>query len=160
MFKVSHQTLIIISGAIWFAVGVFLLTLGLGFLVEGMRSQAPSSTPFITLLAPYFGGLEQAVVIIIALALYIGYLKGRYVLGKSAKRGIDRIHTLENPSSLAKIYSAKYYILLAVMIGLGISMKFFGLSTDIRGAIDVVVGSALINGGMLYFRSIKQHATQ
>jgi len=37
-------------------------------------------------------------------------------------------------------------------MGLGMGIRYFGVPVDVRGLIDVAVGSALINGAMLYFR--------
>jgi hypothetical protein len=58
--------------------------------------------------------------------------------------------------SLTQIYSPTYYLLIGIMIGLGLSLKIFGLPIDIRGLVDVTIGAALINGAMLYFRSAFQ----
>ena len=91
----------------------------------------------------------------VAVCLMIGYLKGKHVLGKSAVRGIERIRAFPNPTSLGNIYSAKYYVLLAIMIGLGLSIKYLGLPHDVRGAIDVAIGAALINGALIYFRNMR-----
>ena len=109
--------------------------------------------PLLHSIAPYFGGKEQTATILIALGLLIGFFKGRFILGKSAKRGVERICSFPNPTSLSNIYSAKYYILLGGMVGLGMSIKFLGLPNDIRGLVDVAIGAALINGAMIYFRS-------
>lgn len=150
MPKLSHRTLIVTSGLIWFAVGCFLMVLGIRFLSETMQSQV--TYPLLGFLAAYAGGIQEAALILITMSLLIGFFKGKYVLGKSAHQGVARILGMPNPSPLKDIYSKKYYILLAGMIGLGISMKYLGLPTDIRGFVDVAVGSALINGAMIYFR--------
>lgn len=155
MIKVRHQTMIIISGSVWFAIGLMLMILGLNFLLEGIEKSRLSdlySLPLLNSLSPYLGGLEEAALMLIAASLFIGHMKGRYVLGKSAIRGIERIKSFPNPTQLTNIYSAKYYILIAIMIGLGMSMKFLGLSNDIRGGVDVAIGAALLSGSMLYFR--------
>lgn len=150
MFKASHKVLAVVSGSIWLAVGLWLLTLGLSLLLSSLETQG-LGYPLINLTAPYMGGWEQSVAVLIAIALFIGYYKGRYVLGKSAEKGIDRIKALPNPAPFSKIYSAKYYILLGAMIVLGISIKL--LPHDVRGFIDVAIGSALINGAVIYFKS-------
>lgn len=154
MFKCSHRSLIIISGLVWFVVGCFLLQLGLNLLMASAAS-AGGSGGLLSSLGIFVGGYEEAAIAIIAVALFIGYLKGRYVLGKSARRAIQRILSFSTPVSLANIYSGKYYLLLAAMVGLGISIKYLGIPLDIRGAIDVAIGAALINGALVYF----QHRT-
>lgn len=151
MYKVSHATLIFLSGFVWLAVGCFLLPLGLNFIVEILLKENSSQPhPILNFLAPYAGGLESAALIWIAITLLIGFLKGRHVFAKSVNRSVSRILTLPNPAPLSKIYSPSYYILLGSMVLLGVLVRFAPL--DIRGGVDVAVGSALINGAVLYFR--------
>lgn len=159
MLKFNHFTLIILSGLLWLAVGTFLLTLGLNLLVEAARYENALglySYPLIDNIAPYVAGWYNAAVLLIALSLAIGYFKARFVLSKSVTRITRRITTLPNPASLFTIYNAPYYLLIGLMICLGIAIKFFGLTSDIRGVVDVTIGSALINGSVLYFRTAKK----
>jgi hypothetical protein len=153
MLKFSHATLTFASGLVWLIVGFFLLPLGLG-LLTGQIQPVPNVTvqPLVKTLSPYLGGAEEAGLLLIAISIYVGFLKGKYVLGKSARRGVDRLRGFPNPTSIGNIYSAKYYILLGSMVVLGFSIKFLGLPTDIRGIVDVIIGSALINGAIIYFR--------
>lgn len=152
MFKVGHTMLIFVSGLVWLAVGCFLLPLGLNFIVESILSEnlRTQPHPILNFLAPYAGGVEQAVLTLIALALLIGFMKGRYVFAKTVQRSVSRILSLPNPVSLSKIYTPQYYLLLGSMVLLGVLVRFLPL--DVRGAVDVIIGSALINGAMLYFR--------
>ena len=151
MFKVSHFTLIFLSGLVWLAVGCFLLPLGLNFIVNSiLKENASLPHPVLDFIAPYAGGLDQAALIWIVFALLIGFLKGRSVFAKSVNRSVNRILALPNPSSLSKIYTPSYYILLGSMVLLGVLVRF--TTQDIRGGVDVAIGSALINGAMLYFR--------
>jgi hypothetical protein len=153
MLKLSHTVLIFLSGLVWLAVGIFLLQLGLHLIGNSLPIQRTGGDyPLIDFLSTYMGGAELTAIVIISLGLLLGHLKGRHVLGKSAHKGVDRILSFQNPTSLMNIYSAKYYILLAVMIGLGISIKYLGIPNDIRGFIDVIIGAALINGAIIYFR--------
>jgi len=150
--KLSHKKLIIVSGLVWLAIGVYLLQLGLGLLIGSLQSTQESHLPVIKFLSHYIGGVEVAALLLVVAALYIGYFKGRFILGKSAKRGVARIRTFSDPAPLKNIYEPKYYVLIGLMVGLGISIKFLGLSNDVRGFVDVIIGSALINGAMVYFR--------
>lgn len=155
MIKMTHKTLIIFSGLIWLIVGCFLLPLGLNFLLQAVQNghfQEMTDYPLLNLTSSFTSSVENAAVILIAVGMLIGYSKGRYVLGKSAIKGVQRIRSFSNPTELKNIYSFKYYLLLLIMVGLGISMKYLGIPTDIRGVIDIAIGSALINGSMIYFR--------
>lgn len=151
MFKVSHAKMIFISGLVWFAIGCMLLSLGLNFIVETLLIEnAGQPHPVLNFMAPYAGGMESAALIWIAFALFIGFLKGKKVLSKSVNRNVNRITSLPNPASLSKLYTPAYFLLLGAMVILGMLVRLTPL--DIRGAVDVAVGSALINGAMLYFR--------
>lgn len=152
MFKLSHSALIFISGCIWLAIGCILLPLGLNFLMQSIEPTSTASKPFLDSIAPYVGGLEKAALVLVVLGLAIGYLKGTKIFSKSVNRSVDRILSLPNPSPLSQIYAKKYYILLASMVLLGFLVRF--LPNDIRGFVDVIIGSALINGAMMYFRKV------
>jgi hypothetical protein len=151
MFKVSHTTLIVLSGLVWLVVGCFLLPLGLNFITEILlKENATQPHPVLHFLAPYVGGLESAALIWIAFTLLLGFLKGRRVFAKGVKRSVNRILSLPNPTHLSKIYTPAYYLLLGSMVLLGVIVRFAPL--DIRGGVDIAVGTALINGAILYFR--------
>lgn len=132
MFHFRHKTIIIISGIIWFGIGVMLMRQGLGLLA--LRG-------------------DQLAVLMIAAGLFIGFLKGRKVLGKTALKGIDRISRLPDPMPLTQIYTPRFYALIGCMMALGMSLKYFGLPNDLRGTVDVAIGSALLNGSTFYFRN-------
>ena len=151
MFKMSHAALIFLSGFVWLAVGCFLLPLGLNFVVGALlKENAAQPHPVLHFLASYVGGMDAAAIAWIAITLMIGFFKGRRVFSKSVNRSVNRIFTLPNPVSLSKIYTPSYYLLLGSMILLGVLVRF--TPQDIRGGVDIAVGSALINGAMLYFR--------
>lgn len=155
MLLLRHKSLLIISGLIWLAVGTSLMSMGFKFLFDNVKGPLflESNYPLLQMIAPSLGGFEKAAMILAAVGLGIGYMKGNFVLGKSAKRGIERIQQFPNPTPLSNIYSAKYYILLGVMVGLGMSIKYLGVPLDVRGFIDVIIGAALIKGSMFYFRA-------
>lgn len=154
MLKVRHATLVVISGLVWLGVGCFLLPLGLKLLVSStMPSSGTTSYPVVDSLAPFVGGVQEAALLLICLCMFVGYAKGKYVLGKSVKRSIDRITTFPNPTNLSNIYSRGYYMIFGFMVLLGMSIKWLGLPTDVRGMVDVAIGAALINGAMNYFRT-------
>lgn len=150
MLHFSHRTLITISGLIWFSVGGMLLYKGLNFLVAA--SKADGGSLWLNHLATLVGGLELAVIVLVAIALLIGYLKGTRVLAKSADKGSNHIQSLPNPAPVHKMYKPGYFVLLAVMVGLGVAMNVFSVPLDVRGFVDTAVGAALVNGSMVYFR--------
>ncbi|MCP5507301.1 MAG: hypothetical protein H7A37_03240 [Chlamydiales bacterium] len=155
MGRMSHKSLIFISGCLWIAVGMFLLPRGLKLLVAGSvpaRYFDSLPYPLLDYLSPMVGGIETAAVIIIAVALVIGYLKARFVLSKTVKRVVTRVLSLPNPVAFTAIYGKGYLLLIASMMGLGFVIRYTGVPDDVRGLINVAIGSALINGGLIYLR--------
>lgn len=149
--RLNHFGAIVFSGAIWLVMGIFLMAKGLHFIVNAAHTGI-SSACIIPSLAPLIGGKEQAALMMIAFGLIAGFVKGRLVLMKTVKRVVGRILTMQSPVSFLKIYNWKYYVLILSMVGLGLSMKWFHLPIDVRGLIDVAIGSALMNGALIYFR--------
>lgn len=143
---------IVFSGFVWFGIGLFLLTKGLGFIVTAAQIPEIGASSLLKNLASYMGGFEQGALLLIAVSLFVGFIKGKFVLVKSVDRVVNRILSLPSPIPLSKIYAPQYYILILSMVILGMSMKWLPITMDVRGCIDVAIGSALMNGSLLYFR--------
>jgi hypothetical protein len=126
----SHRAWISISGLIWALAGLLLLYKGLKIL-----SDLPN---------------KEAATWWIVAGLVIGFLKGRFVLAKTVQRISNRILSLPLPIPFINAYPKSYYLLISFMMALGIVMRF--VPDQWHGFIDVAVGSALMNGAMLYFR--------
>lgn len=153
--KFSHPVLIVLSGLLWLAVGLYLLPLGMHFLIDSGQT-AEGNFTLINSFASLGVTSESASLLLIALGLAIGTLKSRLIFSKTVERGVSHIRSLPEKASLTQIYTPKYLLLLALMILLGLSMKWLSVPLDIRGLIDVAVATALINGAMMYFRKAAQ----
>lgn len=153
MFKFRASALIAFSGLIWFGAGLYLLQLGLHFLVESAKlaNNDLYVGPLLSLLAP-IGSFDQAILLLVVVGLSIGFLKGKFVFSRTVTKTVERILSFKPPVPFIKMYSAKYCILLGCMMLLGMSFKVLGFSFDVRGLVDIAIGSALINGSILYFR--------
>lgn len=150
MVKFSRKVLCWISGSVWLAIGTWLLWLGMNFLKSAISGEY-LPIPVLSFLYKITGNLELGGILLISLALIIGITKGRFVLSKSANKGVQRIYSLPDPVSILHLYPAKYYILLLSMVGLGFLARLLPL--DLRGFVDVAIGAALINGSIAYFRT-------
>lgn len=152
MLKNSESRIIFVSGLIWFAVSLYLFPLGVRLLTATMEPPLDSQTfSLLTPLGHLLGGRTEAVIALLAFGLFIGYFKGRYVLGKSVEREVARIRSTHDVS-FKHIYSKKQYIIIGSMVFIGMAVKFFGVPNDWRGTIDVAIGFALMNGGVAYLR--------
>lgn len=134
------------SGFIWFFIGSFLLYKGLNFLSQAVV--LPDS------FCSRFEEPGHVATVLIAVGLIVGFLKGRFVLSKTVKRIVTRISALPLPIRFKDVYPKSYWILIGSMVALGMTLRFLPISIEVRGTIDVAIGSALVNGAMLYFRAI------
>jgi hypothetical protein len=123
----------LVSGVSWFAMGAYLLMKGLK-LLKISELESP------------------ALILWICVSLLAGFIKGRTVLAKSVKRVVAHLSNQKSPIHFFQAYDKKYYFILATMMGLGMLMRFLPIPVVVKGIIDVTIGSALINGAMLYFR--------
>ena len=156
MYKCSHFLMIVISGVIWLLVGILLMTLGMHHLMDSLRLWdeivLTSDLSLVKMFSYLFHRPEQALAAIVAICLLVGYAKGHFLLGRSVKSGVQRILSYPNPSEIKNLYEKKYYLLLAVMMGLGILLRISHIPEDIHGAIDLAIGSALLKGALTYFK--------
>jgi hypothetical protein len=130
--------------------------MGLRFIAEkSVVVGFTDETSLLKTLSNIFGGLQQAAVALIGLGLMIGYMKGRFVLAKTVAKMVARLKSFEEPVSLYRLYSPKFYLLILIMISMGVLFRIFEVPTDIRGLIDLAVGAALVNGAVLYFKYAK-----
>jgi hypothetical protein len=149
--KYSHRTWIVISGLVWCAVGILLLVKGL-FYIVGAATSSQESSSVLNAIVSLTGTVEQAALFLISLALLVGFIKGRYVLVKTVRRITKRILTMDAPIHVKDVYPKGYYMLLFSMMLMGMLFKWLPIGFALKGFIDVTIGSALINGALLYFK--------
>jgi len=147
----KHRAWIAVSGFVWFVIGTWLLYKGLHLISDAAINPASLSAKI-----KFFGSQQQAATIFMAIGLFIGFFKGRFVLAKTVRRVVARIVSLPLPIRLKDAYAPSYWILIGSMAGLGMLFRFLPLPVDVRGMIDVAIGSALVNGAMLYFRAARE----
>jgi len=151
--KLTTRQWIIVSGLTWLAIGSLLIIKGLKFMMQALV--LIKSPPLLLWMGQMAGSITQGGALLISAALFIGFIKGRMVLSKTVQRIVLRLRALPSPLSMAEAYDRKYVILLGAMMALGMLFRFLPIGLDIRGTVDIAIGSALINGAMLYFREAR-----
>lgn len=136
----------------WLGVGGMLLYKGIRLISAGTLD--PTS------LSHFWASPQQGAAVLMALSFMVGYLKGFFILPKTVKRVVNRIRSLPEPIHWAKAYPRSYWALLGGMVILGGLVRFLPIPIDLRGAIDLAVGSALIRGSLLYFRVVLRPVPQ
>ena len=149
----SRVSWMVISGLLWFAVGLWLLTLGVNFIVQKALLFPAETSSVIAKLSGIAGGREPGAFMWVMLGLIVGFIKGRFALGKTVRRFAFRLAQIQEPIPFKSVYRLRDLGLIALMILLGLCMKWFAVPLEIRGFVDVAVGAALINGAILYFRA-------
>lgn len=148
--RLSKTALIVCSGLLWFLVGTMLMIKGLRWIVLPIREGG--DLLLARTLCSKGGSKEQAAIVLILLALIVGFVKGRFVLAKTVARVTKRIESLPDPAPVGEVYGMQYLLLIGGMMGLGISLRWLPIPCEIKGMIDVAVGYALMHGGLTYFR--------
>jgi hypothetical protein len=120
---------IVFSGFVWMLVGVMLLRKGFTL----------TDNIWITVGASF-----------------VGWAKGRFVLGKTVKRVVARISMLSKPIRIRDVYTKGYWMILGSMMLLGMVMRVVPLPIMFRAFVDIAVGVALVQGALLYFRAASE----
>ena len=139
---------IVLSGLTWMFIGAFLLYKGLYYSV--MCILAPPA--MLNWIAHYLGSVQNGILFVIAVGLILGVVKARYVLIKTIQRVVKGIMVKPSPLKLTSVYRKRYCILILSMMVRTPILRFLPITNDIRGLIDIAIGSALLNGALIYFR--------
>lgn len=129
--NVLRSTHLKMAAGLWGLVGLCLLMAGLMFLFRDTDIAMNAWIAFV-------------------IALVIGFVKGKIVLPKVAKKNIARIQGLPEQSPVYMTFNAKSWMLVLGMILLGKIIRLLGAPDFVRGAIYVAVGIALLLGSRTY----------
>lgn len=125
---------------LWFGISVWLIYKGLVLIAEGVLNSLEK-------------GSDKAM-LFVGIGLFIGFIKGRWVLTKTARKAVLRIFSLQNRPRFKEVYPPSYFLLIFSMMGLGLILKNLPICFEIRGLINVAVGSALQIGSFTFFRAL------
>lgn len=140
----NKNSLISIAGGLWCIIGLFLIFRGFG--LYQLAGQEQHST-------------QIAIILSVITAVLIGLVKGKFVLSKTARKNKARIHGLEDPVHIHQIFAKPFYILIPLMMGLGILLRFYNEYLGgyvVVAAIYCGIGMALIISSRTYWASESQ----
>lgn len=121
--------------------GMSLLSKGFRLLTQSMLTQE-SGELFLTREFAFY----------MSLAIALGFLKGRFVLRKTATRIFQRITDFPGSLSLFDLYDKKTSALIFFMFFLGFLLTRLPISPFSRGFMDIAIGTALCQGALFFFR--------
>ena len=151
----THKRAVVISGLIWIIMGLFLFYKGMSSMLaalKGLFSQSYEGFSLILWISSFVGDFRKGIVSLFFLCFFVGFIKGRFILRKTVRRVTRRILNQSTPLSFRTLYSRGYYFLIGGMALMGMGFKLLPIPLDVIGTVDLMIGSALINGAMLYFR--------
>lgn len=133
-FKVSHTVHVALSAFLWSFFGLDMNYVASKWLV-------------------YFSNEVKINIIIIGVLL--GLSMAIFLFNKLVKKNIIRIKNLPERSNILYFQSLKSYILIAFMIGLGITMRKSGLVPDyILCPMYITIGVALFTSSFIYYKEL------
>ena len=126
-----------LAASIWSLVGIMLMTRG-GLFLHGVGR--------MWLFLP---------------AVAIGTCKSLFMLDKAARKNLTRLSGKENGDCLGGVYSAKMWLLVVMMMGLGVFLRRSGIPGEWVGTIYVAIGWALFfSSRILWQRALRFSAEE
>ncbi|WP_303672777.1 hypothetical protein [Vampirovibrio chlorellavorus] len=124
---------------LWLVGGIILFSRGTSFLAE---SPAIHNIPLLA-------GL-------VAVALAIGFGKGKFVLAKTSLKNIERLNQFNQPQRPINVYSLRSWIMIALMVSISVALNVFQVQNIVRGPINLGIGFALIISSLAYLKSFSE----
>ncbi len=155
VFALTYQKAAYLQGTIWLLIGGMLVSMGCNFLIASLL-QENQATAYLPLFHSIPIQDPELVALVIALSsIIIGWLKGYCILAKTVSKQLFRLEKIVSPIPYSQLFPIQYLFLLGLMGGLGVLLRTFPI--DVRGCIDLAVGTALLFGSTLFFRQ-KNHS--
>ena len=117
---VSPRTHLFCASVLWTVIGFFLLYRGITYLASDQ-----------VLPLAIFG-------------IILGSLKSRYILNKSAVRGVERIRRFGDNTCIGAVYSWKTWLLVLAMMLLGLVIRSSSIPPAAIGTIITAIGWSLL----------------
>jgi len=137
ILSVDRAVHLFLAPFIWTVVGLVLMVRGWGWIGQG-------PVRFFALLA-----------------ILVGTMKSLFILDKTAGRTIERIMSFSGPTCLFAVYSWKTWLLVALMMTFGITMRTLTVPGTGIGTLYMAIGWALLfssrRGWSAWWHS-RQHA--
>lgn len=150
MFALTYPRAAYLQGTIWLLIGGMLVSMGCNFLIASLLQKNQSAAYLPLFHAIPIRDPELAALIMALSSIAVGWLKGYCILAKTVSKQLFRLEKIPSPIPYSQLFPMSYLFLLGLMGGLGFLLRAFPM--DVRGCIDLAVGTALLFGSTLFFR--------
>jgi hypothetical protein len=137
--RMGVQSLKKLAFTLWLVGGIVLFSRGTNFLLESAAIQN----------IPLLAGL-------VAVALAIGFGKGKFVLAKTSLKNIERLNQFNEPQKPIAVYSLRSWIMIALMVSISVALNIFQVENIVRGPINLGIGFSLIISSLAYLKSFNE----
>jgi len=117
---VSRSVHLFAAPFLWTSIGLMLMVRGFGWI-------GPGPARWLVLLA-----------------LVLGTLKSLFVLDRAARKCLQRIKDMDDNTCIGAVYSWKTWLLVALMMAFGITMRTLTEPGMVIGTLYVAIGWALL----------------
>lgn len=140
-----------LAGVMWLGIGLLLLSRGLNYL-KLLMANHDTFVLFDSIGAKAIS-TDMKSYALVSLGIVMGFFKAHLTLKKMVEKNFVRISNMDKVS-LFKIYPLNSWLIIFFMMGMGMSLRLLPIPRDIYSLILIAVGSALIQGGIFYFRGV------
>ena len=138
MLDSRHRGVGLFSGLTFLGLGMFLFYRGItNFIIAGKDFFAGKEmgVSFLGFLNSFINSPEHSILLLVCVALSLGFLMGHFMLKKVFKN----LHTI-------------FFFLFPILILISFGLSFF--SSEIRGFIDFVIASGLISRAFIAIQEV------
>jgi hypothetical protein len=131
--RLSYKPMMMLAFALWATGGLMMIRRGIELL----------------------GGLEldtTTLAIGVVAALVIGFVKGKFILGKASIRNILRLQAMETPQKPIHVYPLRSWVTIGIMLLISIALSVFGAPLFTRALVNLGIGMGLLVSSLLYLR--------
>jgi hypothetical protein len=146
--RLRKKIQLLLLSLIWFGTGLFLLAKGVDFtFMINSDSFSPLHYALVsTGLHPLQVGLLRIIV-----GIFLGRFKAQKILSKVIERVKNNLDAYKDPAPLSATFNVRFFVLIALMMGLGAALNALQFPLDLRALLNAAVGSALIFGSVMVF---------
>ncbi|MEC8307062.1 MAG: hypothetical protein VXZ72_04365 [Chlamydiota bacterium] len=145
--KVTRSFIRYFSACVWLGIGALLVTRGAAYLLLALKDE---ESLLRQSAAHYHYAPLTGVIVISFMAFVLGTIKGQCAIKKRVYRMETQMLKLPYHFSFFQIYGLTAFLLVGLMMGLGMMVRWMPIPYEVKALLVVAVGTSLIQGGFTF----------